>query len=288
MAANVVNTPNNFAAPKTHLTLAYMKPILALLFTSSIAFANTSTPVANEKHFFKFRETEDETAEWHIKFEINAGNLRGQIITYGLKPLDFPVNKSWAIDSETSPTVCEITGRVAPGTTKQKRKLEVREVTSGDEPMWIQFNKGQASWTLLAKSDSIFELQVPARYSLGRNEYKKILKFREQSDSSPGAPKPTIAPAKTDNAGRIVGVWISEPKSQDASAVVMKFNRDFTFSFEVEESPFDAGRWKISGDNITLYRLKDGDATFSIKFISDKTLLWAIKKGKGQKLTRLE
>jgi hypothetical protein len=265
-----------------------MRPTLALIFISGIAFANTLFSQVSESHNFKYRETEDETAEWHITFEINAGILSGQIITYGLKPLDFPANKSWAIDKESPPTICEITGRVAPGATKQKRKLEVREVTVGDEPMWIQFTKGQASWTLLAKSDSLIELQVPAKYAMGRNEYKKVLNFREQSAGSSDESQPTTGPAKADNSAKLIGVWETQQKSQDATSVVMTFSADFTYSFEAEGTPFDTGRWKISGDNITLISSDTGPVTFPIKFVSDKALLWSVKKGKGQKLIRIQ
>ena len=265
-----------------------MKPALVLLVIPCLALSNSLSAADIEKHVFKYRETNDETAEWHVAIEVNNGSLTGRITTYGLKPLDFPTNKVWAIDKEMPPTITELTGKVVPGPTKQKRKLEVREVTTGDEPMWIQFTKGQASWTLVAKSDALYELQVPVKYYMGRHEYKKLLNFKEENSAPSSEPKSDEAPAKADNSQKIIGVWVAEKKSDDATEVIMKFKPNFTFSFEVEESAFDSGTWKIIGDNIFLTGTNGGRITFPIKFVSYKVLLWANTKGKGSKLTRLE
>jgi len=259
------------------------------LFLIPCFFASSSLKAADvEKHVFQYRETDDESVEWQIELEFNNGSVNGKITEYLLKPLDYPTNKVWSIDKSTAPSVCGLTGKLTAGATKQKKKLEVRETTTGKEPMWIQFNKGQASWTLVTKSDSLYELQVPAKHYMGMHEYKKVLTFKEQDGAPLSESKSESASKKDDNARRLIGIWLVEKQSEDATEVVMKFKSDFSFSFEVEESAFDTGSWKIVGDNITLTRAKEKPVTFPIKFISDKVLLWSNKKGKGSKLTRLE
>jgi hypothetical protein len=253
-----------------------IKHYLALFsFLATFGIANA---IADETQRFTHRETEDETAEWQIEIQISGSNVSGTIKTFSLKPVDNPASKVWTIDKESKPDVTAFSGKVLAGSAERLKKLEIK--LEGDQPMWIAFNNGKASWTMLSKTRQLDVIQVPVSYTLGMNHYKKTLNFQLEGSDQVDKPKSNAASAGSDHSRMLVGNW-------GGGELVMKFDEDFSYSFEAEGSVFERGKWKLSGDKLLLTNSAGKPDRASIKFISENALDWKNKQGNVTRMARL-
>jgi len=255
-----------------------MKIKHCLVLLSSLATFGIANAIADETRRFTHRETEDETAEWQIELQISGSNVSGTIKTFSLKPLDYPANKVWTIDKESKPDVTVFSGNVVGGSAERQKKLEIK--SEGDQPMWISFNNGKASWTMLSKTRSLDIIQVPVAYTLGMNHYKKTLNFQLEGSDQIDKPKSNATSAASDFSKMLVGNW-------GGGEVVMKFGGDFSYSFEAEGSVFERGKWKFSGDKLMLTTSDGKQDTASVKFISQNALTWKNRQGNVTRMVRL-